>query len=646
MRPGGIPAGAFFLAARRTGGEEELGAGNGVRTRDIQLGKLTLYQLSYARPGTRNIAEPALPRQRLGGCPPLDGPLAGLDNDGTRGYHLWRPTQTSVFWRFSMRAPAYRAFVCLVLFSCGLFGRPEAGRAASYLPLSDDSLARRAPIIVRAQVVSQTRRLDAVENEALVVTRTALRVLEVLKGEMASDPFFLDLPGGQIGAMTTWYPGTPEFTIGGEVLLFLAPAGVQNGLYALTELGLSKFDVVQDATGRRFATRPVFSDDEDRVLSGRSKPAVASPAGTGRSLRDADTFLSSLRSLARGENPPSTVYAVADGDVLSDPSRARPLWVNLGGAETSSTDLYRWFWETGASPEGVVSVSGTQSNLSDGSTGATHVQRAVDAWSSVASSDVRYSFAPSSGNVVVFLDVDAHSSAWSAPLGCNQGGVIGYGGPGSSASAPSFKGDRPYYAIPSGTIWIRHLVGADGCYPAATFEAAVLHEMGHTLGLGHPDENASVHSTLCPFATCTAVMRSTLTEVLTPQADDIAGIQWYYGTQTPVSAPAASFVAPAVALINDTVAFTDTSAGTPTSWAWSFGDGGVSTQRSPTHVYSAPGAYAVRLTASNAGGSGIANRTVTVATCFAGSAVPCRAAVAATSRCCRGPRDVTTRPAR
>jgi hypothetical protein len=31
----------------------ESGAGNGIRTRDVQLGKLTLYQLSYARsPGT------------------------------------------------------------------------------------------------------------------------------------------------------------------------------------------------------------------------------------------------------------------------------------------------------------------------------------------------------------------------------------------------------------------------------------------------------------------------------------------------------------------------------------------------------------------------------------------------------------------
>ena len=35
------------------------GAGNRVRTGDIQLGKLTLYQLSYARAKAENIANPA-----------------------------------------------------------------------------------------------------------------------------------------------------------------------------------------------------------------------------------------------------------------------------------------------------------------------------------------------------------------------------------------------------------------------------------------------------------------------------------------------------------------------------------------------------------------------------------------------------------
>lgn len=32
--------------------DEGNGAGNGIRTRDIKLGKLALYQLSYARPGS------------------------------------------------------------------------------------------------------------------------------------------------------------------------------------------------------------------------------------------------------------------------------------------------------------------------------------------------------------------------------------------------------------------------------------------------------------------------------------------------------------------------------------------------------------------------------------------------------------------
>ncbi len=52
-----------------------------------------------------------------------------------------------------------------------------------------------------------------------------------------------------------------------------------------------------------------------------------------------------------------------------------------------------------------------------------------------------------------------------------------------------------------------------------------------------------------------------------------------------------------------TVAFTDQSSGTPTSWAWNFGDGGTSTAQNPQHTYTAPGNYTVSLTANNGAGS-------------------------------------------
>lgn len=51
------------------------------------------------------------------------------------------------------------------------------------------------------------------------------------------------------------------------------------------------------------------------------------------------------------------------------------------------------------------------------------------------------------------------------------------------------------------------------------------------------------------------------------------------------------------------VQFTDLSSGAPTAWSWTFGEGGTSTQQSPTYQYDTPGTYTVTLTATNAYGS-------------------------------------------
>jgi PKD repeat protein len=63
------------------------------------------------------------------------------------------------------------------------------------------------------------------------------------------------------------------------------------------------------------------------------------------------------------------------------------------------------------------------------------------------------------------------------------------------------------------------------------------------------------------------------------------------------------------------VAFTDTSTNTPTSWAWTFGDSGTSSSQNPTHNYAVAGTYTVTLVATNAAGSDTETKTnyVTVA---------------------------------
>ena len=76
---------------------------------------------------------------------------------------------------------------------------------------------------------------------------------------------------------------------------------------------------------------------------------------------------------------------------------------------------------------------------------------------------------------------------------------------------------------------------------------------------------------------------STTVDYATPQAD--------------FSASTSSGVAPLA------IDWTDLSTGTITSYQWDFGDGHVSSEASPAHVYMEPGTYAVTLIASGPGGS-------------------------------------------
>ena len=61
-----------------------------------------------------------------------------------------------------------------------------------------------------------------------------------------------------------------------------------------------------------------------------------------------------------------------------------------------------------------------------------------------------------------------------------------------------------------------------------------------------------------------------------------------------------------------TVAFTDTSKGTPTQWIWNFGDGYIAKERHPIHTYSSPGNYTATLTISDAWQSTSASQTIQV----------------------------------
>jgi PKD repeat protein len=94
---------------------------------------------------------------------------------------------------------------------------------------------------------------------------------------------------------------------------------------------------------------------------------------------------------------------------------------------------------------------------------------------------------------------------------------------------------------------------------------------------------------------------------------------WHYftslggATLPPPTEPTSSFTAsPTSGAAPLDVSFTDTSTGSPTAWAWTFGDGTTSATQNPAHTYTAAGTYTAALTATNAGGSSTASNTITV----------------------------------
>ena len=502
-------------------------------------------------------------------------------------------------------------------------------RAATYQAGPDTGLARRAPVIVRASVVSKEARLENAGGRLRPFTLVTLSTLETIRGRVP-ETFSVRLPGGRVGETVAWIPGTPRFREGSEVVLLLEPVPGAAGVYRLTEFGLSKFDLVADDQGRLFAVRPALGPSDDALVSERGDLLGSLTEKSAIPARDAESFLGALRAIGAGKTPGEIVWREP---AVKDAEGRRAKWVNIGGREPGDCDvdgpcLFRWFWDSGASADAIVTVVGTQTNLTTddtagcGTDSVCDVQNAVDGWTGIADTHVVLSGPAVAGNVTVTLDAVEDfngGDAWSTVLGCGQG-VIGLGGPTDARGPHAYRGDGDFFAARSGEVSMRKITCVSG-YSARTFKTAVMHELGHTLGLGHPDKDVSTHSTTPSSAWSTAVMHSSIAALKpeTPQPDDVQGVQYLYTTGSLGTLPSASFTfAPDAPVSGVPIHFTDGSAGEPTVWTWNFGDprsgaSNASTMRNPNHTYSSPGTYTVTLAAASATGTGMTARSVSVA---------------------------------
>jgi PKD repeat protein len=126
-------------------------------------------------------------------------------------------------------------------------------------------------------------------------------------------------------------------------------------------------------------------------------------------------------------------------------------------------------------------------------------------------------------------------------------------------------------------------------------------------GTSSVEQNPSKHyATAGDYPVSLTIYRNTQSAVATRVLTVSSGVP-----ATPVVV-AAFDMSTSNAAIGASVTFTDRSAGSPTAWLWSFGDGSSSNVQNPVHAYAAQGTYLVTLSASNATTTGLATKNISV----------------------------------
>ena len=140
--------------------------------------------------------------------------------------------------------------ILVLLTAVGAFCAVGGARAATVRQLSLKDMSSIAQIVVEGRVES----VQAQWRHRRIFREVQLVADKVIKGPLKpGQPVTLWVPGGEVGDLGQWVAGSPEFSVGERVLLFLE-ANETLG-YVVVGMSLGKLRTERDKAGDVWAIR-------------------------------------------------------------------------------------------------------------------------------------------------------------------------------------------------------------------------------------------------------------------------------------------------------------------------------------------------------------------------------------------------------
>jgi hypothetical protein len=123
------------------------------------------------------------------------------------------------------------------IYLCGISAAREPAFGAQ--ALGEKDLVASARAIVTGKVIRIESRWDANRNN--IYTDITVALSQVLKGDIKTEEIVIEQLGGRLRGRQSWLVGSPQFTLGEEVLLYLNTN--REGVLHTAQLGMGKFSI-------------------------------------------------------------------------------------------------------------------------------------------------------------------------------------------------------------------------------------------------------------------------------------------------------------------------------------------------------------------------------------------------------------------